>query len=85
MNTTSGNTRRRKMERKRYLELCQKNMVDINSVKVIYDGMEYYPRALKIWFDFDGRTKNTAEMADCKAHSKLYCDVKDVYEKENDA
>ncbi len=68
------------MERKRYLELCQKNAVKIHSVNVIYQGGRYYPLALKIWFDGEGKTKNTAEMVDCNAGSKLYCDVKDVCE-----
>lgn len=69
-----------KLDRKRYLELCQRNAVDPNSVNVIYQNAKYYPLALKIWFNGNGETKNTAEMVDCVARSKMYCDVKDVSE-----
>ena len=68
------------MERKRYLELCQKNVVEPNSVNVIYQSGKYYPLCLKIWFNGNGETKNTAEMIDCVSRTKLYADVKDVSE-----
>jgi hypothetical protein len=68
------------IERKRYLELCRKNSVSPNSVNLIYQGSKYYPLALKIWFDGNGKTRNTAEMVDCVSRTKLYCDVKDVSE-----
>ena len=68
------------MERKHYLELCQKNAVNPDGVNVIYEGHKYYPLSLKIWFNWKGETKNTAEMLDCNSRSKLYCDVKDVSE-----
>lgn len=48
------------MERKRYLELCQKNSVYEKSVLVLYDGIEYYPKKIQVWFDNKGKTKNTA-------------------------
>lgn len=68
------------MDRSRYLELCQRNAVDTNSVNLIYQSGKYYPLALKIWFNGNGETKNTAEMVDCISRSKLYCDVRDVSE-----
>ena len=68
------------MERKRYLELCQRNAVSPDSVNVIYQGCKYYPIALKIWFNGKGETKNTAEMVDCVSKTKLYANVKDVSE-----
>lgn len=45
------------MDRKRYLELCQRNAVEPNSVNVIYQSGKYYPLALKIWVDGNGKTK----------------------------
>lgn len=68
------------MDRKRYLELCQKNAVEPNCVNVIYQSGKYFPLALKVWFDGNGVTKNTAEMVDCVSRTKLYCDVGDVSE-----
>lgn len=69
------------MDRKKYLELCQKNAVQPNSVILIYQGGRYYPLALKIWFNGNGETNNTAEMVDCSAsRSKIYCDIRDVCE-----
>lgn len=68
------------MDRKRYLELCQINSVNPNSVIVFYQNAKYHPLALKIWFNGNGGTKNTAEMVDCLSRTKLYADVKDVSE-----
>lgn len=69
------------MERRRFLELCQRNAIDPDSVNVIYQGCKYHPIALKIWFNSKGEAKNTAEMIDCTSRTKLYADVKDVLEK----
>ena len=52
------------MERKRFLELCQKNSVYEKSVLVLYDGCEYYPKKIQVWFDKKGKTKNTAILLD---------------------
>lgn len=68
------------MDRKRYLELCQKNSIDTNSIVVFYEKHRYHPLGLKIWFNGNGETKNTAEMVDCVSKTKLYADVKDVSE-----
>lgn len=68
------------MERKKYLDLCQKNSVYPESETIIYQGGSYYPLALKIWFDKDGVVKNTAEVVDCISKTKLYCDIKDISE-----
>ena len=66
------------MDRKQYLELCQKNAVYPNSVFLLYDGIKYYPLALKVWFDGRGETKNTAVMVECASMSRLHCDLRDV-------
>jgi hypothetical protein len=68
------------IERKRYLELCQMNSVYPKSVVVLFNNGKYHPLALKIWFNGDGATKNTAEMMDAVSHTKLYCDIKDICE-----
>lgn len=68
------------MERKRYLELCRDNSINPNSVIVLYQNGKYHPLCLKIWFNGNGETKNTAEMVDCVSRTKLYADVKDVSE-----
>lgn len=59
------------IERKKYLEMCQ--MVSVlpsgvfgikqnvpDNLKVVYDGIAYYPVSLDISFDKDGRVINTA-------------------------
>lgn len=68
------------MDRKRYLELCRDNSIEPNSVIVLYQNGKYYPLGLKIWFNGNGETKNTAEMVDCVSQTKLYANVKDVSE-----
>lgn len=48
------------IERKRYLELCQKNAVYPDSVIVYYKGSKYYPISYLMWFDEKGRAQNSA-------------------------
>ena len=71
------------MERKRYLELCQKNAVYEKSVLVLYDGNEYYPQKIQVWFDKKGKTKNTAILLDKNLNSAVHCRVEEVFENEN--
>lgn len=59
------------MERKRYLELCQKNSVYKNSVVVLVGDVEYYPQKIQVWFDEKGKTKNTAILLDKNKNSIL--------------
>ena len=55
------------MERKRYLELCQRNAVTPETKKVLLDGTKYYPDRIEVWFDGSGKTINTAVLKDTKA------------------
>lgn len=71
------------VERKRYLELCQKNSVYEKSVLVLHDGTEYYPQKIQVWFDKKGKTKNTAILLDKKSNSVVHCRVEEVFENEN--
>lgn len=71
------------MERKRYLELCQRNAVYEKSVLVLYDGNEYYPQKIQVWFDKKGKTKNTAILLDKNLNSVVHCKVEEVFENEN--
>ena len=57
------------MERKRYLELCQRNAVYEKSTLVLYDENEYYPQKIQVWFDKKGKTKNTAILLDKNSNS----------------
>jgi hypothetical protein len=41
------------------MELCQYNSVKSGSKMVLYKGFEYEPLKIIIWFDKDGKTKNT--------------------------
>ena len=50
------------IDRKRYLEMCQKNAVYRDAVKVYYNGSAFYPVSLEIWFDGFGATHNSAVM-----------------------
>lgn len=67
------------MDRKLYLELCQKVSVLKNGVcgikenvpnelKVIHNGIEYYPTAYELSFD-KGKPTHTAILHDLKANS----------------
>ena len=68
------------MERKRYLELCQKNAVYKNSVVVLFECKEYYPQKIQVWFDEKGETKNTAVILDKNLNSVVYANLESVVE-----
>lgn len=68
------------IERKRYLELCQKSSVDRGSVKVLYDGSEYFPHSYRLWFDKQGNTCHGAILRDIRANSIIECRLQDVSE-----
>lgn len=65
-------------DRKKFLELCQKNAVFPKSEKVLVGDAEYFPQALKIWFDKKGETQNTAILIDKSANSVLQCRLSEV-------
>ena len=73
------------IDRKCYLELCQINSVYYPfRAKVTYQGIEYYPKNLVIWFDGEGKTQNSGTMYECKSGSQLTALLADLEEIKND-
>lgn len=72
------------MERKRYLELCQRNAVQPKSVVVQLDGIGYYPIEYRLGFDKDGKSAHRAVLQDMKAKSVINCPLEGVKEYEKD-
>lgn len=72
------------MERKRYLELCQRNAVQPKSVVVWLDGIGYYPIEYRLGFDKGGKTVHRAVLQDIKANSVMNCPLEGVKEYEKD-
>lgn len=68
------------MERKTYLELCQKNSLFPKSVMVEYGGALYYPKAYLLWFDDQGIAKHSALMAGKIGKHEIRCLLDDVEE-----
>ena len=68
------------MERKLYLELCQRQATK-GSVLVEYDGVSYHPYAYELKFQTDGKIKHTAILKEQKTNCLLYCRLEDVKEK----
>ena len=82
------------IERKTYLEMCQKVAVLPSGVlgikervpdelKVIYDGVVYYPLSLEISFDKDGKVINTAILHSLTANSIIERNLRSVEVYEN--
>lgn len=67
------------MERKRYLELCQKYAVG-EDIRIKYKDTEYRPYRYEIGFNGSGKSVHTAILKDIKANSLLYCRLEDVKE-----
>lgn len=67
------------MERKRYLELCQKYAVS-GDIRVKYKDSEYHPYQYELGFDDTGKSIHTAILKDLKANSLIYCRLEDVKE-----
>ena len=67
------------MERKRYLELCQKHSIGCD-VRVLYKDTEYYPWRYELGFDSSGKSIHTAILKDIKANSVVYVMLKDIKE-----
>lgn len=67
------------MERKRYLELCQKYAVR-EDIMVKYKDTQYRPYRYELGFDGSGKSIHTAILKDLKANSLLYCRLEDVKE-----
>ena len=68
------------MERKLYLELCQRQAMK-GGVLVEYDGIAYHPYAYELKFQKDGKIKHTAILKEQKSNSLVYCKLEDVKEK----
>ena len=67
------------MERKRYLELCQKYAVD-GDIKVLYKGALYHPYRYELGFNDKGNSIHTAILKDLKANSVVYTMLENVEE-----
>lgn len=76
------------MDRKRFLELCQRISIlpnDVSGVKqgitdnltVNFDSMTFYPVAYQMSFE-NGKQKNIAILHDLKCASVLLCDLEKV-------
>lgn len=68
------------MERKLYLELCQRQAMK-GGVLVVYDSVAYQPYAYELKFQPDGKIKHTAILKDPKSNCLVYCRLEDVKEK----
>lgn len=69
------------IERAEYLKKCQTFAV-LSEGRVMYQGMRFYPYALKIWFTPKGETRNTAILKDsmgCIVECRLE-EVEDIHE-----
>lgn len=64
------------MNRKEYLELCQKHsIIPTENITVNFDGISYYPVGYKITFDNKGNPLHTAILHDLKANSITSADL----------
>lgn len=72
------------IERNDYLRLLQKNMVDPESVKVLYEGNEYYPLSYIMWFNHKGETQNSAEIMSVKTRTVVRARLFDICHNESD-
>jgi hypothetical protein len=67
------------MERKQYLELCQKYAVG-GDIRVKYKDTEYHPYRYELGFDDKGNSIHTAILKDLKANSVVYAMLKSIKE-----
>lgn len=85
--------RKSEMERNKYLHYCRecamikseevyniKNVPD--RLKVIFDGVEYYPVAYQLRFNRDGTVNHTAVLHDLHANSITHAPLEKVVERE---
>ena len=68
------------MERKLYLELCQRQAIKGDAL-VECDGISYQPYAYELKFQPDVKIKHTAILKEPKANCLVYCRLEDVKEK----
>lgn len=67
------------MERKQYLELCQKYAVG-GDIRVKYKDIEYHPYRYELGFDDKRNSIHTAILKDLKANSVVYTMLENVEE-----
>ena len=67
------------MERKRYLELCQRYAVG-EDIRVKYKDTEYHPYRYELGFDDTGKSIHTAILKDLKANSVVYTMLESIKE-----
>ena len=67
------------MERKRYLELCQKYAVG-EDIRVKLKDTEYHPYRYELGFDDTGKSIHTAILKDLKANSVVYAMLENIKE-----
>ena len=65
------------MERKRYLELCQKYAVG-GDIRVKYKDTLYHPYRYELGFDGSGKSIHTAILKDLKVNSVVYAMLKNI-------
>ena len=51
-----------------------------DELKVIYNGIAYYPVSYELSFDDKGNSIHTAILKDLKANSLLYCELENIKE-----
>ena len=68
------------MERKLYLELCQRQAMKGGAL-VEYGGISYQPYAYELKFQQDSKIKHTAILKEPKANCLVCCRLEDVKEK----
>lgn len=71
------------IERKKFLELCQKYAVD-RMTFVEFGKAKCYPLALRLWFDARGDVHNSAHLRFCDSRTDVYAELKDVSEEKRD-
>ena len=67
------------IDRKLYLELCQRCAIGMGDVFVEYENTKYVPHSLSIWFNDKGETQNTAVLFDLNGKTVINCRLQDVY------
>lgn len=62
------------MNRKEYLELCQKySAIPTANITVNFDGIKYFPVGYKMTFDKTGNSLHTAILKDLRANCIVEC------------
>lgn len=69
------------MERKEYLQRCQRYAVN-QSDTVVFKDIKYYPVAYELSFNNKGEAVHRAILKDTKTSSLVYCRLDDIKESE---